>query len=77
MENNYVKVKGYPHLIRDIKTGALLNVNFDAVHQFREQKKIKSQFKQKELQIEARLSSLENNIADIKTMVTEFIKTYK
>jgi len=77
MSKNYAEVEGYPHLVRDMDTGALLNINFDAVRQFREQKKLKSKIKQRELQTEERLTLLENDISEIKSMISELIKSYK
>jgi hypothetical protein len=76
--SRYVPVEGYPNLVRDKESGAILNTNSDAIHQAREQKKIRQQKKLQEKTDRERLSSLESDISEIKEALNLLLqKTHK
>lgn len=74
MKNNYIEVSGYPNLVRDLNSGALLNLDFEKV---RSAKLKKEQKKNATTHIETRLNALEKDIFDIKNMLSAFVETYK
>jgi len=59
----YIEVAGYPGLVRDPDTGAILNVNFEEIEIAKTQKLLRKKQKQ---ETEQRLSSLETDIKEIK-----------
>ena len=64
---SYVKVEGHSSLVRDIDTGAILNINKDEINAAR---KRKLERRQKEKEFE----DLKNEVGDIKNMLTKIIE---
>ena len=64
---SYVKVEGHSSLVRDIDTGAILNINKDEINAAR---KRKLERRQKEKEFE----DLKNEVSDIKIMLTKIIE---
>ena len=60
-------MKGHPSLVKDINTGAVLNINSDAIEKARMRKK-------KETKREEDISELKNDVYEIKKMLTELSK---
>ena len=63
----YKKVEGYESLVRDLSTGAILNINKDEISAAR---KRKLERRQKEKEFE----ELKNEVSDIKIMLTKIIE---
>ena len=63
----YKKVEGHESLVRDISTGAILNINRDEISAAR---KRKLERRQKEKEFE----DLKNEVSDIKIMLTKIIE---
>jgi len=63
----YKKVEGYESLVRDLSTGAILNINKDEISAAR---KRKLERRQKEKEFE----DLKNEVSDIKIMLTKIIE---
>ena len=63
----YKKVEGHESLVRDISTGAILNINRDEISAAR---KRKLERRQKEKEFE----DLKNEVGDIKNMLTKIIE---
>ena len=59
MNKNYIEVEGYPGLVRDPETNAILNVDFKAIELARARKRAKIEQKQKEQALDDRLTSIE------------------
>ena len=64
---DYVKIQGHPNLAKDLETGAILNINSDAVKMARLRKK-NAVDKEKEL------AELKNDVSEIKQMIAELTK---
>lgn len=62
-----VKVEGQDGLVRDTKSGAILNINSTEVEQARERKKLRRQ-KDKELE------DLKNEVGEIKDLLHKLIE---
>lgn len=69
-----LEVKGYPGLVRDPDTNAILNVDVQAIELARAKKLARQERKNKDDQLETRLSGLENDIKDIKDLLTLLTK---
>ena len=64
---SYVKVEGHSSLVRDIDTGAILNINKDEINAAR---KRKLERRQKEQEI----VDLKNEVGEIKNMLKKLIE---
>lgn len=69
-----LEVKGYPGLVRDPDTNAILNVDVQAIELARAKKLARQEKKNKDDQLETRLSGLENDMKDIKDLLTLLTK---
>jgi len=64
---NYVKIQGHSNLVKDMKTGAILNVDNETITKARAKKK-------REQVAEEELIELKNDVSDIKKMLLELTK---
>jgi hypothetical protein len=64
--SDFVEVQGYPGLVRDQKTNAILNVDLDKIERARAAKKLRLEKRQDETILSNRLSSLESDMSEIK-----------
>lgn len=64
--SDFVEVQGYPGLVRDQKTNAILNVDLDKIERARAAKKLRLEKRQEEKLLNDRISFLESNISEIK-----------
>jgi len=65
--NMFIPVKGNSSLARDSQTGAIVNINTQEINEARDRKALKLKEKQRMLQ-------LENDVADIKEMLTKLFE---
>jgi len=70
----YVKVEGHNNLVRDIRSNAIINTDKRGYQTYKTLKKVKSFDKIRIDQIESDLSSLKNDISDIKTLLQDLLK---
>jgi len=63
----YKKVDGHESLVRDLSTGAILNINKDEISAARK-RKLERRRKEKEFE------DLKNEVSDIKIMLTKIIE---
>lgn len=63
----YVKIQGHPNLAKDLKSGAILNINNESITLARMKKK-------REKEKEEELIELKNDVSEIKKMLTELSK---
>ena len=76
--SRYVPVEGYPDLVRDMESGAILNTNRSVIQQARERKRIRQEKKLQENKDRERLESLEKDISEIKEALNLLLqKTHK
>jgi len=69
-----VKVDGHTGLGRDSKTGAIININKREVETARERKRRRKEAQEEKIQLESKVVNLENDVADIKDMLTKILE---
>lgn len=69
--DDFIEVQGYPGLVRDQKTNAILNVDMDKIERARIAKKLRLEKRQDETMLNARLYSLESDISEIKNALEQ------
>jgi|DEB0MinimDraft_3_1074331.scaffolds.fasta_scaffold09253_2 hypothetical protein len=69
-----VKVDGHAGLGRDSKTGAIININKREVETARERKRRRKEAQEEKLQLESKIVNLEDDVADIKDMLTKILE---
>ena len=62
-----IKVEGYPGLVRDVNTGAILNINSNEVEAARERKALR---KQKDKEFE----NLKHEVSEIKELLLKLVE---
>ena len=70
---NYHKVKDNSHLVRDPKTGAILNTNSLDYDKYVAQRKVKNKEHQKTENIERDISTLRQELDEIKSLLRELV----
>lgn len=68
---DYAKVEGHPHLIRDLKSNAIINTDDIALNKYTLIKKRKELEKNKIDSIESELKDLRSSIDEIKELLRE------
>lgn len=66
MEKNYIKVEGYPDLVRDPSNGAIINTDKNAYENY-----IKS--KERKLKEMERIENLEKDMSEIKMLMNKIL----
>lgn len=69
MMKDYAKVEGHPHLIRDLKSNAIINTDDIALNNYTLIKKRKELEKNKIDSIESELKDLRSSIDEIKELL--------
>lgn len=73
MEKRHIPVIGNPGLVRDAKSGAILNINKTEIQKARERKsKQQAQLDEYE-ELKSDVSQLKNDIGDIKDLLTKLV----
>ena len=67
---NYTKVKDSEDLVKDNNSGAILNINNDALRAYR-------QAREKNMRMHEKVNQMENDISEIKSLVNELVKGKK
>lgn len=62
-----MKVKDHPSLVRDLNSGAILNINTEEIERARERKKLR---KQKDQEFE----DLKNEVSEIKELLLKLVE---
>jgi len=63
----HMKVKDHPGLVRDLNSGAILNINTEEIERARERKKLR---KQKDQEFE----DLKNEVSEIKELLLKLVE---
>lgn len=66
---DYIKVKGYDHLVRDPKTNSIINTNKSEYEQYLFNKQIKKSEQQKLQDLESDVASIKNDLEEIKSLL--------
>ncbi len=67
---NYTKVKDSEDLVKDNNSGAILNINNDALRAYR-------QAREKNMRMHEKVNQMENDISEIKSLLNELVKGKK
>lgn len=77
MKDRYMKVEGRPDYVKDMKTGAVLNVNRKRILAAREAKQKKKVEQQKQEEIHNKVINLEKGFDEIKQMLQSLLDINK
>ena len=68
------KVEGHPNLIRDLESGAIVNINRSEQRLARERKKIRMKEQAAYMNLKSDVDQLKNDIGDIKDLLTKLVE---
>jgi hypothetical protein len=68
MKNHYQPIEGYPDLVKDARTGMILNINNDKIMQ-------SCKIREQKIKERQELESLKADVQDIKLMLRKLIET--
>lgn len=74
MSDRYLKVEGYPNLVRDVQTGVILNTNKSEIEQARLLKKKRQEKKREDLEMKDRIENLESGLSEIQNSLDLILK---
>jgi len=72
--SKYQSVEGHPGLVRDKRSGAILNINETEIKNALLRKQRKKEEANKVSRMESEISSLKNDISDIKSLLLKMIE---
>lgn len=67
-------VKDEPDLARDVKSGAILNINRVEIQNAREAKRLRQAKKQEERNLKDKVDKLEKDMSDIKALLSTIVE---
>ena len=67
---DYTKIKDNEDLVKDNNSGAILNINNDALRAYR-------QAREKNMRMHEKVNQMENDISEIKSLLNELVKGKK
>ena len=71
MNNQYLKVEGHNHLVRDVQSNAIINTNKDGYQSYKALKNAKEREKSRIDNIENDLNSLKSDLDEIKSLLRQ------
>lgn len=66
---NYSKIEGHDHLLRDLKTGAIINTNINEYESYIRSKRVKENELKKINNLENEVASIKNDLSEIKDLL--------
>lgn len=66
---NYSKIEGHDHLLRDLKTGAIINTDINEYENYIRTKKLKESELKKITNLEYEVASIKNDLSEIKDLL--------
>lgn len=69
-----IKVEGHSNLVRDPKSGAIININKDEINAARARKLARAVKEEEEKQLKADVENLKHEIGDIKQLLTQLVE---
>lgn len=69
-----IKVDGHSNLVRDPKSGAIININKDELSSARSRKIQQKRKEREDKQLNADVETLQNEISDIKQLLTQIVE---
>lgn len=70
----YLEVEGFRDLVRDERTGAVVNINTNEVEQAKERKRLRKQKREEEELYKQKVDKMESDIGDIKNLLTQLLE---
>ena len=71
---NRVKVEGHTDLVRDIKSGAIININSTEANNARERKHRQQLEQQEQRELKSDVDQLKNDMSAIKDLLTKLVE---
>ena len=71
MDNKYLKVEGHSHLVRDVQSNAIINMNKSGYDSYKSLKTAKEREKGRIDNIENDLNSLKSDLNEIKSLLRQ------
>lgn len=68
------KVEGHPNLVRDLESGAIVNINRNEHRLARERKKYRNKANVEYERLKTDVDQLKNDIGDIKDLLTKLVE---
>lgn len=72
--NDYIPVKGYPGLVRDTRSNAIINVDFESLEKEKEKIKLKEIKDQQERELKNKVSSMEKELHEVKSLLKNILE---
>lgn len=69
-----IKVDGHSNLVRDPNSGAIININKDELSSARSRKIQQKRKEREDKQLKADVETLQNEISDIKQLLTQIVE---
>jgi hypothetical protein len=69
-----LKVDGHSNLVRDPKSGAIININRSEIEAARERKRLRSAKADEEKQLKEDVSLLKNEMSEIKHLLSKLVE---
>lgn len=73
----FLKVQGHDDLVRDPQTNAIINTNKNEYEEYKMRKELRLKEKQKIEDIESEVSSMKNDLDEIKSLLRSLINENK
>jgi len=70
---DYIKVKGYDHLVRDPRTNSIINTNKSEYQQYLLNKQIKKTEQKKIQSLESEVTDIKNDLEEIKSLLRSLV----
>lgn len=74
MEDKFYKVEGHSSLIKNPKTGTILNTNVNEIKSARKRKQIRARNKVEDQQLKDDVQSLKNEMAELKSLIKQLVE---
>ena len=71
---NFYKVEGHNQLVKNPKTGTMLNTNFREIEHARKRKQARKESAGKESEMKKEIESLRTDMNDLKSMLQQLIE---
>jgi len=72
--SNYIPVEGHPGLVRDPRSGAILNINRSEIQKARERKNKQVAQAEEYEQLKSDVDQMKNDIGAIKDLLTKLVE---
>lgn len=71
---DYIPVEGNTSLARDVKTGAIININNDEMEQARLRKELRRQKRDELDELKSQVKKIDDDLSEIKELLNRLVK---